>query len=105
MNEQLNATLMSWVQFFNEPLWDFLVIFLLAVGIFYTVLTGAVQIRMFLQSIRVMKSSRTEGEDEHGLTPFQAFVMVLRAVLGWVTLLVWQLRSQLVAQAPCSGCG
>ncbi|KAE9683839.1 sodium:alanine symporter family protein, partial [Enterobacteriaceae bacterium TzEc077] len=59
MNEQLNATLMSWVQFFNEPLWDFLVIFLLAVGIFYTVLTGAVQIRMFLQSIRVMKSSRT----------------------------------------------
>jgi Na+/alanine symporter len=38
MNEQLNATLMSWVQFFNDPLWDFLVIFLLAVGIFYTLL-------------------------------------------------------------------
>ncbi|EPU8975828.1 alanine/glycine:cation symporter family protein, partial [Acinetobacter baumannii] len=82
MNEQLNATLMSWVQFFNEPLWDFLVIFLLAVGIFYTVLTGAVQIRMFLQSIRVMKSSRTEGEDEHGLTPFQAFVTGLASRVG-----------------------
>jgi len=24
MNEQLNATLMSWVKFFNDPLWDFL---------------------------------------------------------------------------------
>ncbi|ENV31245.1 sodium:alanine symporter family protein [Acinetobacter baumannii] len=82
MNEQLNATLMSWVQFFNEPLWDFLVIFLLAVGIFYTVLSGAVQIRMFLQSIRVMKSSRTEGEDEHGLTPFQAFVTGLASRVG-----------------------
>lgn len=82
MNEQLNATLMSWVQFFNDPLWDFLVIFLLAVGIFYTVLTGAVQIRMFLQSIRVMKSSRTEGEDEHGLTPFQAFVTGLASRVG-----------------------
>ena len=82
MNEQLNATLMSWVKFFNDPLWDFLVIFLLAVGIFYTVLTGAVQIRMFLQSIRVMKSSHTEGADEHGLTPFQAFVTGLASRVG-----------------------
>ena len=48
---------------------------------FYTVLTGAVQIRMFLQSIRVMKSSRTEGEDEHG-TPFQAFVTGLASRVG-----------------------
>ncbi|MGM7373572.1 alanine:cation symporter family protein, partial [Acinetobacter baumannii] len=46
------------------------------------VLTGAVQIRMFLQSIRVMKSSRTEGEDEHGLTPFQAFVTGLASRVG-----------------------
>ncbi len=37
MNEKLNDTLMAWVSFFNDPLWDFLVIFLLAVGIFYTI--------------------------------------------------------------------
>ena len=35
-----------------------------------------------LQSIRVMKSSRTEGEDEHGLTPFQAFVTGLASRVG-----------------------
>ena len=64
MNEQLNATLMSWVQFLMN-LYGIFWLFSCLVGIFYTVLTGAVQIRMFLQSIRVMKSSRTEGEDEH----------------------------------------
>ena len=44
MNEQLNETLMSWVTLLNTPLWDFLVIFLVGVGIFYTLITGAVQI-------------------------------------------------------------
>lgn len=82
MNEQLNATLMSWVSFLNDPLWDFLVIFLLAAGTFYTIATKAVQIRMFWQSIRVMKSSRKEGDDEHGITPFQAFVTGLASRVG-----------------------
>lgn len=82
MNEPLNNTLMQWVKFFNDPLWDFLVILLIAVGVFYTIATGAVQIRLFLQSIRVMKSSRKEGEDQHGITPFQAFVTGLASRVG-----------------------
>lgn len=82
MNEPLNNTLMQWVKFFNDPLWDFLVVLLIAVGVFYTVATGAVQIRLFLQSIRVMKSSRKESEDQHGITPFQAFVTGLASRVG-----------------------
>ena len=72
---------------------------------FYTVLTGAVQIRMFLQSIRVMKSSRTEGEDEHGLTPFQAFVTGLASRVGVGNIAGVAIAIAMVAQAPCSGCG
>ncbi|WP_180039719.1 MULTISPECIES: sodium:alanine symporter family protein [unclassified Acinetobacter] len=82
MDEQLNATLMGWVKVFNDPLWDFLVVFLVAVGIFYTLITGAVQIRLFFHSIKVMKSSRKEGDDEHGITPFQAFVTGLASRVG-----------------------
>ena len=82
MNEQLNATLMSWVQFLNDPLWDFLVVLLVAVGVFYTFVTGAVQLRLFLHSILVMKGSRKETQDEHGITAFQAFVTGLASRVG-----------------------
>ena len=82
MNEQLNATLMSWVQFLNDPLWNFLVVLLVAVGVFYTFVTGTVQLRLFLHSIRVMKGSRKETQDEHGITPFQAFVTGLASRVG-----------------------
>ncbi|OTG83812.1 alanine/glycine:cation symporter family protein [Acinetobacter sp. ANC 4648] len=82
MNEPLNNTLMQWVKFLNAPLWDFLVILLIVVGVFYTIATGAVQVRFFLQSLRVMKSSRKEGEDQHGITPFQAFVTGLASRVG-----------------------
>ncbi len=34
MNDQLNETLLGWVNTLNGPLWDFLVIFLVAVGLF-----------------------------------------------------------------------
>lgn len=82
MNEELNTTLLNWVNALNGPLWDFLVVFLVAVGVFYTVITGGVQMRLFLQSIRVMKSSRKPGEDTHGITPFQAFVTGLASRVG-----------------------
>lgn len=82
MNEQLNATLMSWVQFLNDPLWNFLVVLLVAVGVFYTFVTGAVQLRLFLHSILVMKGSRKETQDEHGITAFQAFVTGLASRFG-----------------------
>jgi alanine or glycine:cation symporter, AGCS family len=82
MNDQLSETLMSWVQALNDPLWNFVIILLVAVGIFYTVITGAVQLRLFLQSIKVMTVSRKAGEDLHGITPFQAFVTGLASRVG-----------------------
>ncbi|ATO19759.1 sodium:alanine symporter family protein [Acinetobacter sp. LoGeW2-3] len=84
MNEQLNETLLGWVNALNGPLWDFLVVFLVAVGILYTIMTGAVQIRLFWHSMKVMKGSRTEGDDKHGhgITPFQAFVTGLASRVG-----------------------
>ena len=82
MNEQLNQTLMSWVQALNNPLWDFLVVFLVGVGIFFTLVTRGVQFRLFKQSIKTMKSSRQAGDDAHGITPFQAFVTGLASRVG-----------------------
>ncbi|ANF82313.1 sodium:alanine symporter [Acinetobacter sp. NCu2D-2] len=82
MNDQISETLLSWVNAANGPLWDFLVVFLVAVGVFYTVMTGAVQVRLFFHSIKVMKGSRTQVQDHHGITPFQAFVTGLASRVG-----------------------
>ena len=82
MNDQLNETLLGWVDALNGPLWDFLVVFLVAVGILYTIMTGAVQIRLFWHSIKVMKRSRGKVDDDHGITPFQAFVTGLASRVG-----------------------
>lgn len=82
MDEHITEQLLALVNIINTPLWDFLVVFLIAVGIFYTVITGGVQLRLFIHSIKVMKSSRKEGEDEHGITPFQAFVTGLASRVG-----------------------
>lgn len=82
MNNQLNDTLLAWVNALNGPLWDFLVVFLVVVGIFYTVATGAVQIRLFWHSLKVMKGSRAKVQDTHGITPFQAFVTGLASRVG-----------------------
>ncbi|WP_216933759.1 MULTISPECIES: sodium:alanine symporter family protein [unclassified Acinetobacter] len=82
MNDHLNETLLGWIHALNGPLWDFLVVFLVAVGIFYTVATGAVQIRLFWHSMKVMKGSRGKVRDAHGITPFQAFVTGLASRVG-----------------------
>jgi len=82
MNDQLNETLLGWINALNGPLWDFLVVFLVAVGIFYTIMTGAVQIRLFWHSMKVMKNSRGKVQDTLGITPFQAFVTGLASRVG-----------------------
>lgn len=74
--------MLEWVNFFNDPLWNILVYLLLGVGFFYTISTKFIQIRWFFESIRVMRSSRTEGGDSHGITPFQAFVTGLASRVG-----------------------
>ena len=45
-------------------------------------MTGAVQIRLFWHSMKVMKNSRGKVQDTHGITPFQAFVTGLASRVG-----------------------
>lgn len=82
MNEELNTALMAWVGYLNAPLWDFLVVFLLAVGIFYSVITRGVQIRLFAHSFKVLLGSRKKSEKQQGITPFQAFATGLASRVG-----------------------
>ena len=105
MSDQWNETLLSWVNALNGPLWDFLVVFLVVVGVFYTIATGAVQIRLFWHSVKVMKGSRTKCDDVHGITPFQAFVTGLASRVVWVMLPVLPSRLRLVDPVLCFGCG
>ena len=78
MTEQL-PTLVNAI---NGPLWDYLVYLLLGVGLFYTLSTFFVQIRLFPRSIKEMLSGRQSGSDPHGITPFQAFVTGLASRVG-----------------------
>src|SRR5690606_14613312 len=66
----------------HGPLWDFLVVFLVAVGIFYTIMTRPVQIRLFSHSTKVKKGSRGMVQGAHGITPLQAYVTGLASRVG-----------------------
>ncbi|MCT8606228.1 alanine:cation symporter family protein [Glaesserella parasuis] len=64
----------------DGPLWDITVLTLLGVGLFFTITTGLVQLRLLPRSIREMWSGRAaEGES---LTPFQAFATGLASRVG-----------------------
>lgn len=64
----------------DGPLWDITVITLLGVGLFFTITTGLVQLRLLPQSIREMWSGRATSGDS--LTPFQAFATGLASRVG-----------------------
>lgn len=69
----------------NGPLWSFWLIYLLlGTGIFFTLATGFVQIRLFGRSLKEMFNSRTDSDEQHGhgITPFQAFVTGLASRVG-----------------------
>ncbi|MGC7560931.1 alanine/glycine:cation symporter family protein [Pasteurella sp. PK-2025] len=72
---------LSWfVAKVDGPLWDITVITLLGVGLFFTITTGFVQVRLLPRSLREMWSGRTaEG---NSLTPFQAFTTGLASRVG-----------------------
>lgn len=74
----------GWINDLNGPLWTWLVPLLLGTGIFYTLATGFVQIRLLGRSMKEMFGSRTDGNDKHGhgITPFQAFVTGLASRVG-----------------------
>ncbi|WP_037585925.1 alanine/glycine:cation symporter family protein [Stenoxybacter acetivorans] len=78
MTEQFHI----WVNTLNAPLWDGLVYLLLGVGVFYTLSTLCVQIRLFPRSIKEMMGGRQNPNDPHGITSFQAFVTGLASRVG-----------------------
>ena len=63
---------LTWViEHFDEPLWNITIVILLGVGLFFTITTGLVQLRLFPTSIREMWFGR--AAEGNSLTPFQAF--------------------------------
>lgn len=78
----MTETLHQWVNVVNGPLWDGLILLLLGTGLFFTLATGFVQVRLFGRSVKEMLSGRKQGSDPHGITPFQAFVTGLASRVG-----------------------
>ena len=66
----------------SDPLWAGLLWLLIGVGVFFTVGTGFVQLRLFRQSMREISGSRQNPNDPHGITSFQAFVTGLASRVG-----------------------
>ncbi|VEJ09915.1 transporter [Actinobacillus delphinicola] len=64
----------------GSPLWDITIVVLLGVGLFFTISTGLVQIRLFPESLREMWFGRSVDSD--ALTPFQAFTTGLASRVG-----------------------
>ncbi|EJS91111.1 hypothetical protein AAUPMC_05632, partial [Pasteurella multocida subsp. multocida str. Anand1_cattle] len=60
---------LTWfVEKVDGPLWDITIVTLLGVGLFFTITTGLVQLRLLPRSLREMWSGRSaEG---NSLTPF-----------------------------------
>lgn len=80
--DEFLTSLHRWVNEINGPMWSGLVYMLLGVGIFFTVATGFVQFRLLGRSIKEMLGGRKQGDDPHGITPFQAFVTGLASRVG-----------------------
>lgn len=74
-------SLLTWVvDTLDGPLWDITVITLLGVGLFFTISTGIVQLRLLPQSMREMWFGRASSGES--LTPFQAFTTGLASRVG-----------------------
>lgn len=74
-------SLLKWiVANVDGPLWDITVLTLLGVGLFFTVTTGLVQLRLLPRSLREMWSGRAASGES--LTPFQAFTTGLASRVG-----------------------
>ncbi|WP_439258342.1 alanine/glycine:cation symporter family protein [Lonepinella sp. BR2271] len=74
----------SGINWFNQtlstPLWDITIVLLLGVGLFFTITTGLVQLRLLPQSLREMWFGRVS--DGNSLSPFQAFTTGLASRVG-----------------------
>ena len=81
-SEFMIETIHEWVNKINGELGVYLIFLLLGTGLFFTLATGFVQIRLFGRSIREMLGGRKAVDDPHGITPFQAFVTGLASRVG-----------------------
>ncbi|MCS4533889.1 alanine/glycine:cation symporter family protein [Neisseria montereyensis] len=72
----------EFINYVSGHLWNGLIFLLLGTGLFFTLATGFVQIRLFARSIKEMLGGREVGDDPHGITPFQAFVTGLASRVG-----------------------
>ena len=66
----------------SSPLWSWLVWLLIGVGVFFTLATGFVQLRLLGRSVKEIGGSRQNPNDPHGITSFQAFVTGLASRVG-----------------------
>lgn len=72
------------VNMVSSPMWDWLVWILIAIGIFFTIMTGFVQFRLFGHSIKNMLASRNTEHHQHSesISSFQAFMTGLASRVG-----------------------
>ena len=80
--DNFTESLHQLVKNINDPMWTGLVYVLLGAGLFFTLATGFVQFRLLGRSIKEMLGGRKQGDDPHGITPFQAFVTGLASRVG-----------------------
>lgn len=72
---------LTWIiSHIDGPLWDVTIIILLGTGLFFTLTTGFVQLRLFPASIKEMWFGR--AAEGNSLTPFQAFATGLASRVG-----------------------
>ena len=67
----------------NLYLWNYLIIFILiGAGLFFTMTTGAVQIRMFKERVRLVASGAGTKTDKNHVSSFQAFCVSTASRVG-----------------------
>nr|WP_242620112.1 alanine/glycine:cation symporter family protein [Moraxella caviae] len=66
----------------NTPLWDILIWMLIAIGLFFTLISGFAQFRLFGRSVKTMLTSRSGHNADDGISAFQAFVTGLASRVG-----------------------
>lgn len=70
------------VNIISSPMWTYLVWVLIGVGVFFTVMTGFVQFRLFGNSVKSMLKSRKTNKNSQSISSFQAFVTGLASRVG-----------------------
>lgn len=70
------------VNAFSAPLWDVLLWLLIVVGVFFTLMSGFAQFRLFGRSVKTMLTSRKGHDANEGISAFQAFVTGLASRVG-----------------------